>query len=278
MNQIEGLKTTLQSLCNISAEDATVPAEILSKVLGVCSENKALRSTVDNLKELSKDLISRLENASRESERLNLLEQQIKDLSDKNNGLKDQLNKKDKSIEDLQKQVSDKDLQIRDLSDEMSRKNSELNILNQDCDELEMIRKKYDNLDIRPYYEKLSDNLKNNSLSDVFVKTDTISLLSSGIQENNIMRLYNLLEDRVREGIWDNYEELNEIVNRLFDLYNQGRKVPFVIINPDIDSVYNDDEHRTTGRDSYGSISKVLLFGYKTAKGEIKKKAFVEVH
>ena len=276
MNQIEGLKTTLQSLCNISAEDATVPAEILSKVLGVCSENKALRLTVDNLKELSNNLISRLENVSRESERMKSLEQQITELRGRNTTLENDLRQKDIAINDLNNKLTDKELHINNLSGQISHKESELNVLHQDCNILENIRNNYEALDILPFYEKLSDKVKD-SLSNIFHNISTPALLSSGIQENNITRLYGFLENRVREDIIDNYDELNVMIRKLFDIYNLGRKEPYVIIEPVSGSKYDSNENIIKNSAMDGTISKVWLFGYKTAKGIVQKKAFVEV-
>ncbi|MBQ4407295.1 MAG: hypothetical protein II852_09830 [Bacteroidales bacterium] len=276
MNRIEGLKTTLQSLCNISAEDATVPAEILTKVLGVCFENQALRSKIENLKELSTDLISRLENASRESERMKALEQQIMDLRGRNTTLENNLRQKDIAINDLNNKLSEKELHINNLSSQISNKESELNVLHQDCNNLETIRNNYETLDIFPFYEKLSDRVKD-SLSNIFHNISTPALLSSGIQENNITRLYDFLENRVREDILDNYEELNVMIRKLFDIYNLGRKEPYVIIEPVSGSKYDNNENIIKNNAMGGAISKVWLFGYKTARGIVQKKAFVEV-
>lgn len=276
MNQIEGLKTTLQSLCNISAEDAIAPAEILSKVLDICSENKALRSNVENLKTFSNDLISRLENASRESERMKSLEQQITELRGKNTILEENLRQKDVSINELKKQLSDKELQVNTLSSQISLKESELNGLHQDCNNLETIRSNYEALDILPSYEKLSDKVKD-GLSNIFHNISTPALLSSGIQENNITRLYDFLENRVREDILDNYNELNVLLRKLFGIYNLGRKEPYVIIEPVTGDRYDSNENIIKNNAMDGTISKVWLFGYKTAKGTVQKKAFVEV-
>ena len=160
MNQIEELKTKLQTLCDISAEDATIPAEILNKVFDVCSENKALRSKIENLQEFSKDLIFRLENASRESERMKLLEQQIMELSGKNTTLENELRQKNDSIKELQNKLADKETEIKNLSGQISLKESEINVLHQDRTDLEIIRKNYETLDIFPFYEKLSDKLR----------------------------------------------------------------------------------------------------------------------
>ena len=277
MNKIEELKTTLQSLCNISAEDSTIQAEILSKVLAVCSENKVLRSKIEELKEISDNLITRLETASRESERIKLLEAQAAELNGKISTLDNNAKQKDIVINDLQKQLSEKVAQINSLTSSLSVKDTEIGHLNSNCNDLEQIRKAYDSMNISPYYEKLSDKMKD-SLSNVFSNADTQALLSSGIQENNIKLLYGILEDSVKEnGDKDNdYDTLNKIVNILFRLYNIGRKNPYIIIDPTVDTQYNDNEHRIYGTQFSGVVTKTLLFGYKTSKDVIKK-AFVEV-
>lgn len=277
MKQFEGLETTLQTLCNISAEDSSVPAEILRKVLGVCSENKQLRSKVEDLQEFSQDLINRLEIACRDSERMHLLEQQLSDSNSTINALKEKAIQKDNSIEDLEKQLSAKDSRIYDLTEQLSQKKSEVNSLHQNVNDLDIIRKNYEMFDILPFYEKLSDKMKSN-LSNIFPNSNNSALLSSGIQENNILRLYAFLEDRVKEDIWDDYEPLNIIVRKLFEIYNVGRKEPFSIIDPIIGSQSISEEHRIKGNSISGTITKTLLFGYKRNNGEVKAKAFVSVN
>ena len=277
MNKIEELKTTLQHLCDISAEDATIPAEILSKVLAVCSENKVLRSKVVELNNFSETLISHLETASRESERIKLLEAQATELNGKISTLDSNAKQKDIVINDLQKQLSDKETQINSLTSSLSAKDTEIVHLNSNCNDLEEIRKAYDSMNISPYYEKLSNNMKS-SLSNIFSNPAPQALLSSGIQENNIKIIYGILEDSVKEnGDKDNdYDALYQIVNILFRLYNIGRKNPYIIIDPTVDTQYNDNEHRIYGNQFSGVVTKTLLFGYKTSK-EVIKKAFIEV-
>ena len=276
MNQLEELKTTLLSLCNISAEDTTVPAEILSKVLDVCSENKILRSKIEELKDFSEKLISRLEKVSRESEHMNALEQEKQILCGENTTLKNELRQKDDSIKGLQNELTNKELMIQNLSSQISLKESELNGLHQDCNNLESIRQNYDALDILPHYEKLSDKVKD-SLSNIFPNVSTPALLSSGIQENNISLLYDFVLERVREDIFADYNELVLITRKLFEIYNLGRKEPYTIIDPAPGVRIDSNEHIIKGNANYGTISKVLLFGFKTSKGDVRKKAFVEV-
>ena len=274
MMQIEDLKTAFQSLCNISAEDTIVPAEILSKVLDVCTENKVLRSKIEELKNFSETLISHLETASRESERMTLLSQQISDLLDRNTNLEGNIRQKDLSITDLRKQLTDKELMIQKLTSQISLKESELNGLHKDCNNLESIRQNYDALNILPYYEKLSDKVKD-SLSNIFPNVNTTALLSSGIQENNISLLYDFVVER--DIVGTDYNELVIISRKLFEIYNLGRKEPYTIIDPSPGVKIDSNEHIIKGNANYGTISKVIFFGYKTAKGDVKKKAFVEV-
>lgn len=278
MNQIEELKSTLQNLCNNSSEDTANTAELLTRVLDVCTENNVLKSKVEELKIFSDNLITRLEKASRESERIQSLEDRNAELTNKISSLNDNATQKDIVINDLQKQLSDKEGQIKSLSSALSAKDMEIGNLTNSYNDLEAIRKSYDSLDISPYYEKLSDKMKD-SLSNVFCNPSTHALLSSGVQETNIKQLYGILEDSVREygDKGNDYAAMYQIVSILFSLYNIGRKEPYSIIKPAPDTPYNDNEHIIFGNQYSGAVTKTLLFGYKTAKGTVQKKAFVEV-
>lgn len=159
---------------------------------------------------------------------------------------------------------------------ELSAKAMEINHLSRNSADLELIRNKFAEIDILPLYEKLSDRIKE-SLSNVFVSGDSVSLLSAGIQKGNLVALYDALFNRIKQDSLENYDEMLQIVRRLFEIYNLGQKEPYILIEPESRTPFNDDEHLIKGSDLGGTISKVWLFGYKTTKGTVQKKAFVEV-
>lgn len=159
---------------------------------------------------------------------------------------------------------------------ELSAKAMEFNHLSRNSADLELIRNKFAEIDILPLYEKLSDRIKE-SLSNVFVSGDSVSLLSAGIQKGNLVALYDALFNRIKQDSLENYDEMLQIVRRLFEIYNLGQKEPYILIEPESRTPFNDEEHLIKGSDLGGTISKVWLFGYKTAKGTVQKKAFVEV-
>ena len=159
---------------------------------------------------------------------------------------------------------------------ELSAKESAFNDLSRNSADLELIRAKFAEIDIQPLYEKLSDRIKE-SLANVFVRSDSVSLLSAGIQKSNLLALYDALFNRIKQDSFENYDEMLQIVRRLFEIYNLGQKEPYILIEPEPRTPFNDDEHLIKGSDLGGAISKVWLFGYKTARGTVQKKAFVEV-
>lgn len=166
--------------------------------------------------------------------------------------------------------------ELAHTKNELSAKAMEFNHLSRNSADLELIRNKFAEIDILPLYEKLSDRIKE-SLSNVFVSGDSVSLLSAGIQKGNLVALYDALFNRIKQDSLENYDEMLQIVRRLFEIYNLGQKEPYILIEPESRTPFNDDEHLIKGSDLGGTISKVWLFGYKTAKGTVQKKAFVEV-
>ena len=166
--------------------------------------------------------------------------------------------------------------ELAHTKNELSAKAMEFNHLSRNSADLELIRNKFAEIDILPLYEKLSDRIKE-SLSNVFVSGDSVSLLSAGIQKGNLVALYDALFNRIKQDSLENYDEMLQIVRRLFEIYTLGQKEPYILIEPESRTPFNDDEHLIKGSDLGGTISKVWLFGYKTAKGTVQKKAFVEV-
>lgn len=167
--------------------------------------------------------------------------------------------------------------ELAHTKNELSAKAMEFNHLSRNSADLELIRNKFAEIDILPLYEKLSDRIKE-SLSNVFVSGDSVSLLSAGIQKGNLVALYDALFNRIKQDSLENYDEMLQIVRRLFEIYNLGQKEPYILIEPESRMPFNEDEHLIKGSDLGGTISKVWLFGYKTAKGTVQKKAFVEVN
>ena len=166
--------------------------------------------------------------------------------------------------------------ELAHTKNELSAKAMEFNHLSRNSADLELIRTKFAEIDILPLYEKLSDRIKE-SLSNVFVRSDSVSLLSAGIQKSNLLALYDALFNRIKQDSLENYDEMLQIVHRLFEIYNLGQKEPYILIEPESRTPFNEDEHLIKGSDLGGTISKVWLFGYKTVKGTVQKKAFVEV-
>ena len=159
---------------------------------------------------------------------------------------------------------------------QLTEKQNAFDILSRSSVDLEKINAKFSRIDIQPFYNKLSDRIKE-SLANVFVSSDTVALLSAGIQKSNLLALYDALFNRIKQDSLENYNEMFQIVHRLFDIYNQGQKEPYLLIEPELHSPFNEEEHLIKGAELRGSISKVWLFGYKTFQGKVIKPAFVEV-
>lgn len=220
----------------------------------------------DNISDIEKSQIEKLEDA-------------LKVYFEQNKILKSKLSE----FQQLRSEIDDIKAENERLKSDLTRtkgslsaKETAFNNLSRNSADLELIRAKFAEIDILPLYEKLSDRIKE-SLSNVFVRSDSVSLLSAGIQKSNLLALYDALFNRIKQDSLENYDEMLQIVRRLFEIYNLGQKEPYILIEPESRTPFNEDEHLIKGSDLGGTISKVWLFGYKTVKGTVQKKAFVEV-
>lgn len=220
----------------------------------------------DNISDIEKSQIEKLEDALKVYfEQNKILKSKLSDFQNLRN-----------EVDGLKAENERLKSELAHTKNELSAKAMEFNHLSRNSADLELIRNKFAEIDILPLYEKLSDRIKE-SLSNVFVSGDSVSLLSAGIQKGNLVALYDALFNRIKQDSLENYDEMLQIVRRLFEIYNLGQKEPYILIEPESRTPFNDDEHLIKGSDLGGTISKVWLFGYKTAKGTVQKKAFVEV-
>ncbi len=224
------------------------------------------REIFDNISEIEKSQTEILEDALKvyfeQNKILKSKLSEFQNLRDENERLKDENRR-------LNSELSQK-------TSELSHKENAINDLSRQSEDLEQIRKQFSTIDILPYYEKLSDRIKE-SLSNVFVNSDSVSLLSAGVQKSNLIVLYESLFKRIKEDSLENYEEQTSMLRRLFEIYNLGQKEPYILIDPAIGSAYNEEEHLIKGSELRGTISKVWLFGYKTIQGKVLKQAFVSI-
>ena len=87
---------------------------------------------------------------------------------------------------------------------ELSAKETAFNNLSRNSADLELIRAKFAEIDISPLYEKMSDRIKE-SLANIFVRGDSVSLLSAGIQKSNLLALHEALFNRIKQDSFENY-------------------------------------------------------------------------
>ncbi len=220
----------------------------------------------DNISDIEKSQIEKLEDALKVYfEQNKILKSKLSDFQNLRN-----------EVDGLKAENERLKSELVHTKNELSAKAMEFNHLSRNSADLELIRNKFAEIDILPLYEKLSDRIKE-SLSNVFVSGDSVSLLSAGIQKSNLLALYDALFNRIKQDSLENYDEMLQIVRRLFEIYNLGQKEPYILIEPESRTPFNEDEHLIKGSDLGGTISKVWLFGYKTVKGTVQKKAFVEV-
>ena len=220
----------------------------------------------DNISDIEKSQIEKLEDALKVYfEQNKILKSKLSDFQNLRN-----------EVDGLKAENERLKSELAHTKNELSAKAMEFNHLSRNSADLELIRNKFAEIDILPLYEKLSDRIKE-SLSNVFVRSDSVSLLSAGIQKSNLLALYDALFNRIKQDSLENYDEMLQIVRRLFEIYNLGQKEPYILIEPESRTPFNEDEHLIKGSDLGGTISKVWLFGYKTVKGTVQKKAFVEV-
>lgn len=261
------IKDEMTRLYDISGVEKTT-SEMLVKTLSVYSEQIAiLENKLQDAKEFCEKLLTRLEEngvdlvAKQNVERQNdVLNQQIDDLE------------KEKAAVNLI--VSQQKTEIDNLKRQLSFKGEELSKVRENVISLQSAQDRFEAIDLSPYYAKLLPEVKS-SLSNTFPNDSAIGLLTAGVQLSNLQQLHTFLFNRLKEGKTDNYIELLTIVRKLFDFYNEGQKEPFSLIEPAPGGRLDSEQHITRGMGN--TISNVLLFGYKTAKGTVKAKAFVEV-
>lgn len=243
-------------------------SEMLVKTLSIYSEQiAALENKLQVSKEFCEKLLTRLEENGVDLAEKQKAEQNI-----------DILNKKVAILEgqkaELNIAISQKESQIINLQQQLSSKDAELSKVRGDVTILQDAKDRFALIDLSPFYAKLLPVVKS-SLSNTFPNDNAIGLLTAGVQLSNLQQLHTFLFNRLKEGKTENYIELLTIVRRLFDFYNEGQKEPFILIEPVPGDRLDSEQHITRGMGS--TISNVLLFGYKTAKGTVKAKAFVEV-
>ena len=261
----ELLKLKLSECYKTSGMEVSV-SEVLEHTLNLYFEqNKILKEKLETSKQLSVELVKRIETIS-----VDLAGKQIAE--EKNVRLSSEIDALKTEISNLKNIISQKESTITDLNNCILEKENELNNISGINLGLQTVREKLAEIDLEPYYRRLSDDVKT---SIKFPREDTVWLLSAGIQWDKFERLYEFLFRRIKENIFENYEELLAMIRKLFDIYNAGQKEPYIAIEPSAGDSYESEFH--IAKESGTVISKVLLFGYKTKKGNVLKRAFVSV-
>lgn len=258
---------------NSGAENAA--SEFLKNAAEICLENDRLKAKLSQSEVFCKDMLNRLEQAATELEALKNLERQNADFTNRIAEQQNQNIELQSVNSKLQSKIDSLEKDLQQSIEQLNSAKSDANNMGVKYAQLQSINDKYEQLNILPDYEQLSDKMKDN-LSGIFPNISMEGLLSSGVQWSYLKQLYGILSNDIVEDRKQDYEPMYKIVRKLFAIYNLGMKEPYIIIEPEIGTNYNPQEQTIKGFGVDGKVSRVLLFGYKT-KTEVKSKAFVEV-
>jgi flagellar biosynthesis chaperone FliJ len=266
----EEIKKKIAEIFDISGVESST-SEILEKALGVfLQQNTILKAKLSESKSFCDNIAHRMDELCGELAALKIAEQQNVVLTTDNSTLRDE-------ISNLKNQIVQKDSEIAQCRQQLQLKDSELGNVTNSIESMKEICEKYSQIDISPMYSRLSEQTKED-LKIYFPNRDAIGLLSAGIQKDTVYQLYEYLFTCIKYNKLENYDDLFAIVESLFDIYNKGRKEPFVFITPQIGDDYDSSIHLPKGNSTGHQISKVWLFGYKNTQGKVLKQAFVSVN